>query len=94
MDSRYEYLKWFDYWLKDLDTGVMDDPPVTLFIRKYKETGADLSRRKRLLAQREHMAARPGEQYTDVLPAGVGAGDGGTPRRPATPTTVTSTIRP
>ena len=37
VDSRYEYLKWFDYWLKDIDTGVMDEPPVTLFIRKYKE---------------------------------------------------------
>ena len=37
VDGRYEYLKWFDYWLKDLDTGVMDEPPVTLFIRKYKE---------------------------------------------------------
>ena len=36
VDSRYEYLKWFDYWLKGMDTGVMDEPPVTLFVRKYK----------------------------------------------------------
>lgn len=36
-DGRYEWLKWFDYWLKGIDTGVMDEPPVTLFVRQYKE---------------------------------------------------------
>lgn len=25
-------LRWFDHWLKDLDTGVMDEPPVRLFV--------------------------------------------------------------
>ena len=25
-------LRWFDYWLKDVDTGVMDEPPVRLFV--------------------------------------------------------------
>ena len=25
-------LRWFDYWLKDIDTGVMDEPPVSLFV--------------------------------------------------------------
>lgn len=25
-------LRWFDYWLKDTDTGIMDEPPVSLFI--------------------------------------------------------------
>ena len=24
-------LKWFDYWLKDVDNGVLDGPPVTVF---------------------------------------------------------------
>ena len=24
-------LHWFDYWLKDIETGVMDEPPVTVF---------------------------------------------------------------
>ncbi len=27
-----ESLRWFDYWLKDIDTGVMNDPPVRCFI--------------------------------------------------------------
>lgn len=25
-------LPWFDYWLKDIDTGVMDEPPVRIFV--------------------------------------------------------------
>ena len=25
-------LRWFDYWLKDTNTGIMDEPPVTLFV--------------------------------------------------------------
>ena len=29
----HEYLpRWFDYWLKDIDTGVMNEPPVSLFV--------------------------------------------------------------
>lgn len=27
-----ESLRWFDYWLKGIETGVMDDPPVRCFI--------------------------------------------------------------
>ncbi len=26
-----QILKWFDYWLKDMDTGIMDEPPVVIF---------------------------------------------------------------
>ena len=25
-------LRWFDYWLKDIDTGIMDEPPVNIFV--------------------------------------------------------------
>jgi predicted acyl esterase len=28
----YESLRWFDYWLKGIDTGIMDEAPVRLFI--------------------------------------------------------------
>ena len=24
--------RWFDYWLKDIDTGIMDEPPVYIFV--------------------------------------------------------------
>ena len=32
-EGRQDQLRWFDYWLKGLDTGIMDDPPVKLEIR-------------------------------------------------------------
>jgi predicted acyl esterase len=27
----YPYYKWFDYWLKGIDTGIMDEPPVIYY---------------------------------------------------------------
>ncbi len=32
-EARMDQLRWFDYWLKDMDTGIMDEPPVKLEIR-------------------------------------------------------------
>ena len=29
---QFEALRWFDYWLKGVDTGIMDEPPVRLFV--------------------------------------------------------------
>jgi putative CocE/NonD family hydrolase len=31
VDLRATLLNWFDYWLKDIDTGIMDGPPVSVF---------------------------------------------------------------
>src|SRR5271154_5621060 len=31
IDLNETLLRWFDYWLKDIDNGVLDDPPVTIF---------------------------------------------------------------
>ena len=28
----YESLRWFDYWLKDIDTGIMEEAPVRVFV--------------------------------------------------------------
>jgi uncharacterized protein len=28
----YESLRWFDHWLKGIDTGMMDEPPLNLFV--------------------------------------------------------------
>jgi predicted acyl esterase len=36
IDGRREFLKWFDHWLKGIDNGVMDEPPVTVFVRRWK----------------------------------------------------------
>ena len=35
IDSDREMLRWFDHWLKGIDTGVQDDPPLTLFVRDH-----------------------------------------------------------
>ncbi|MGB9660760.1 MAG: CocE/NonD family hydrolase [Moorellaceae bacterium] len=34
---QYESLRWFDYWLKGVDTGIMDEPPIHLFIMNTGE---------------------------------------------------------
>jgi predicted acyl esterase len=36
IDTRREYLRWFDHWLKGIDNGVMDEPPVTVFVRGWQ----------------------------------------------------------
>ena len=32
-EGKHEMLRWYDYWLKGRDTGIMDEPPVKLCIR-------------------------------------------------------------
>jgi predicted acyl esterase len=29
---QYESLRWFDYWLKGIDTAIMNEPPIRLFV--------------------------------------------------------------
>jgi len=36
-DGRRDQLRFFDYWLKDIDNGVMEEPPVKLAIRKGRD---------------------------------------------------------
>src|SRR5262245_21886130 len=36
-DGRRDQLRFFDYWLKGVDNGVMDEPPVKLAIRKGRD---------------------------------------------------------
>jgi predicted acyl esterase len=33
---QYESLRWFDYWLKGVDNGIMEEPPIAVFV-----TGTD-----------------------------------------------------
>jgi putative CocE/NonD family hydrolase len=37
-DGREDQIRFFDYWLKGIDNGVMDEPPVKLQIRKGADT--------------------------------------------------------
>ena len=33
LDHYRELLRWWDYWLKGIDTGIMDEPPITFFVQ-------------------------------------------------------------
>lgn len=35
LDWLHEMMRFFDYWLKGIDNGVMNDPPLTVFRRQY-----------------------------------------------------------
>ena len=37
LDWLHEMIRFFDHWLKGLDNGVMDEPPLVLFRREYAE---------------------------------------------------------
>ena len=66
IDGRLEYLKWFDYWLKGIDNGVMDEPPVTLFKRQYKEPAARMYLEEPGFWQSEMDWPVPRAQYTPM----------------------------
>jgi hypothetical protein len=34
---QHEAVRWFDYWVKGIDTGIMDEPPVRAFIMNTNE---------------------------------------------------------
>ena len=36
-EGKRDQLRFFDYWLKGIDNGVMDEPPVKLAIRKGRD---------------------------------------------------------
>ena len=38
-EGRMDQLRWFDHWLKGIDTGIMDEPPVKLEIRTGGRAG-------------------------------------------------------
>lgn len=37
IDWEREALRWWDYWLKGIDTGIANEPPLTLFIREFSQ---------------------------------------------------------
>lgn len=40
LDWLHEMVRFFDYWLKGIDNGVMAEPAITLFLREYTEPEA------------------------------------------------------
>jgi uncharacterized protein len=39
MEWRYEAVRWFDHWLKDRDTGIMDEPRFAVYVREWHAPG-------------------------------------------------------
>ncbi|MBN1316916.1 MAG: CocE/NonD family hydrolase, partial [Anaerolineales bacterium] len=37
IDYLHEVLRWLDFWCKGEKTGIMDDPPVTVFVQRYNQ---------------------------------------------------------
>lgn len=37
MEWRHEAVRWFDYWLKGIDTGIMDEPSLAVYVREWHE---------------------------------------------------------
>lgn len=41
IDHIYEMIRFFDYWLKGIDNGVMDEPPITIYVQRYDPPRAE-----------------------------------------------------
>jgi len=37
VDWLEDAFRWFDYWLKGIDSGIMDEPPLMIFVGEYSE---------------------------------------------------------
>lgn len=44
MEWRREAVRWFDHWLKDIDTGIMDEPRFAVYVRDWHPPGPYLER--------------------------------------------------
>jgi uncharacterized protein len=43
LDYAAEARRWFDYWLKGIETGIMDEPPIHFFVMEGDKTGVWLT---------------------------------------------------
>ncbi|HMN29604.1 MAG TPA: CocE/NonD family hydrolase, partial [Caldilineaceae bacterium] len=41
IDHTYEMIRWYDYWLKDIQNGVTEEPPVCIYVQEYDPPQAD-----------------------------------------------------
>ena len=39
MEWRHEAVRWFDHWLKGIDTGIMDEPAFAVYVREWHPPG-------------------------------------------------------
>jgi putative CocE/NonD family hydrolase len=43
MEWRHEAVRWFDHWLKDGDTGILDEPRFAVYVRRWHPPGIELA---------------------------------------------------
>jgi predicted acyl esterase len=43
MEWRHEAVRWFDRWLRDRETGIMDEPRFAVYVRRWHPPGVDLT---------------------------------------------------
>jgi len=60
-----EHLRWFDYWLKGIDNGIMDEPPIV-----YRVMGAPRSEAWRTATEWPLPEAQPAAYYFHPGPSG------------------------
>jgi len=41
IDYLHEVVRWLDYWCKGIETGIMDEPPVVVYMQHYQEPVVD-----------------------------------------------------
>ena len=56
-------IRWFDHWLKGVDNGVMDEPPVDVFMMASAEKGAYSSLNRHIRSGAWPLAYRPTRYY-------------------------------
>ncbi len=43
MEWRHEAVRWFDHWLKDIDSGILDEPAFAVYVRDWHPPGPGVS---------------------------------------------------
>jgi putative CocE/NonD family hydrolase len=41
IDHLHEVVRFYDYWLKGIDNGVMDEPPITIYVQRFDKPAAE-----------------------------------------------------
>ncbi|SFG27413.1 hypothetical protein SAMN04488020_101719 [Palleronia marisminoris] len=75
IDWLSEETRWWDHWLKGQDTGIMDEPPLRLFLQDHTEPRSHYTERA------GHWIAEPAWPSPNVTPTRFGLGVDGTLRR-------------
>jgi uncharacterized protein len=64
IDHLHEMVRFYDYWLKGIDNGVMDEPPITVYVQQFDTPAAE---RKVTTGFWRHEASWPIERSREEL---------------------------